>query len=234
MLLIGIIFLIQGANASVIKSADNLKNNYKLHHRIILYNDLSSYSDPGRSSQNNKKIFISKLYSADDISGYNNDKTKILRDLENTRLPQYTAKSLNIITGFSLNRAKQDELINRHKNDNVPVGSFLDTFKDEPILQTIYFTSKDLAFGYKKTIANSLQLDFNMNAIDYKNQEILWKRNMLQTERANTEAEKKNIKQETSLIFRLIVDSYKNILYVVLIIIVALYISFRYVLIKYI
>jgi hypothetical protein len=83
-------------------------------------------------------------------------------------------------------------------------------------------------------MANSLQLNFDMDAEDYKNQEKLWERNALRIDRAFTEAENKKIEREAGNIFRLIVDSYKNILYVALIIFLALYIFFRYFLIKYI
>ena len=238
MLLTGIIFPIHGATASVIKPTGDLKDNYKLHHRVIIYNDLSSYRDSAKTSQNTSGTLISQLYSADDFSGNNNDKTKIMKDIENLQLTQFSIKPLNMITGFSLNQQKQDELINGNKKANdhkdTTVGSFLNAFKDDPILQTIYFTSKDLAFGYKKTIANSLQLDFDMDAEDYKNQENLWKKNALRMDRDLTDEENKKIEQEARNIFRLIVDSYKNILYVVLVIFAALYISFRYFLIKYI
>ncbi len=238
MLLTGIIFPIHGATASVIKPTGDLKDNYKLHHRVIIYNDLSSYRDSAKTSQNTSGTLISRLYSADDFSGNNNDKTKIMKDIENLQLTQFSIKPLNMITGFSLNQQKQDELINGNKKStnhkDTTVGSFLNAFKDDPILQTIYFTSKDLAFGYKKTIANSLQLDFDMDAEDYKNQENLWKKNALRMDRELTDEENKKIEQEAGNIFRLIVDSYKNILYVVLVIFAALYISFRYFLIKYI
>ncbi|NOZ65174.1 MAG: hypothetical protein GXP00_01540 [Alphaproteobacteria bacterium] len=238
MLLTGIIFPIHGATASVIKPTGDLKDNYKLHHRVIIYNDLSSYRDSGKASQNTSGTLISQLYSADDFSGNNNDKTKIMKDIENPQLTQFSIKPLNMITGYSLSQQKQDELINGNKKVNnhkdTTVGSFLNAFKDDPILQTIYFTSKDLAFGYKKTIANSLQLDFDMDAEDYKNQENLWKKNALRMDRELTDEENKKIEQEARNIFTLIVDSYKNILYVVLVIFIALYISFRYFLIKYI
>ncbi len=238
MLLTGIIYPIYGANASVIKPSGDLKDNYKLYHRVIIYNDLSSYGDSGKTSKNSSGTLISQLYSADNFSGNNNDETKIIEDIENPQLTQFSIKPLNMITGFSLSQQKQDELINGNKKANnqkdVTVGSFLNAFKDDPILQTIYFTSKDLAFGYKKTVANSLQLDFDMDAQDFKNQEELWKKNALRIDRALTEEENKKIEREARNIFRLLVDSYKNILYVVLIIFVALYISFRYFLIKYI
>ncbi|MBL4894614.1 MAG: hypothetical protein JKY59_07085 [Emcibacter sp.] len=213
------------ANATVIKSTDTLKNNYELHHRVIIYNNLSSYQNP-----KNKQKLISRDTSDYDLFNESNDGTQKQPDIDSNKLTRFPIKN-------PVQKTQSDLILDNEQNDdneNISVGSALDSFKEDPLLQTIYFTSKDLIFGYKKRIANIMQLGFDMETENYKKQRDLWGNRIEKIEQPLTDKEKAILKREGKILFGLIAESYKNIIYVILTMLAALLLSFRYILNRYI
>ena len=232
--LAGISFPVADACAGVIKSSDKMESNYALHHRIIIYNDLTSFQ-----TKPDKKKFVSQEYSANMPLIKDAVKPVNITDLENAGLTPLPIYNLTLNTPYSSLSFMQSNLMSGEseeegKIDNMSVGSFLDSFKDDPKFRTIYFTSKDLIFGYKKTIANVLNLDFDMENDDYKKLALSQSRNQNRFEKELTESERKHVVQQASHIFRYITESYKPILYTLLAMIASLYICFRYILSRYI
>ncbi len=230
----GISFPVADVCAGVVKSSDRVESNYDLHHRIIIYNDLTSFQ-----TTPDEKRFVSREYSADRPLIKDAVRPVNMADLENAGLTPPPMYNLTLNTPYTSLSFMQSNLMSgegeeESEIDSMSVGSFLDSFKDDPKFRTIYFTSKDLIFGYKKTIANVLNLDFDMENDDYRKMALSQSRHQNRFERELTESEKKHVIQEASHIFRYITESYKPILYTLLAMIASLYICFRYILSRYI
>ncbi len=226
------------ANAVVIKSTDTLKSNYEMHHSVVIYNNLSSYQNIQKKTFDNKQTMISQLYSTHDTFDSNKDKPISSNELEKINLTQFPISTSILETSYTYTSKERAKLfLENDQNDNymeMPVGSFLDSFKNDPLLRTIFFTSKDLIFSYKKKIANILQLGFDMEANDYKNYHESWRNEQDTAKKRLGQKGGENMKREAGLLFGVISESYKTILYTILIILVTVYISFRYFLNKYI
>ncbi len=233
-LLIGLVFPSIHAFAAVVKSPDNHDSNYALHHRIIIYNNLEN----SRVPQNNKsnRYITETILGAPSIrssatSGFNDISRP---DAFTNLLPK--SQRLNMpYASLSLSREKSilgDDTFNN--TDSISTETFLDSFKDNPKFRTIYFTSRDLIFSYKNSARNIMNLGFDMTESDYirasRANEILNKK----FERPQTALEKKNAAQEFGELMHFATESYKTILIAFLILIGALYLSFRYILNKYI
>ncbi|VAW04626.1 hypothetical protein MNBD_ALPHA01-1159 [hydrothermal vent metagenome] len=234
--LAGISFPAGDACAGVVKSSDRMESNYALHHRIIIYNDLTSFQ-----TKPDKKKFVSQEYSADRPLIKDAVKPVNMADFENGGRATLPIYNLTLNTPYTSLSFMQSNLMSGEGEgkeegeiDSMSVGSFLDSFKDDPKFRTIYFTSKDLIFGYKKTIANVLNLDFEMENDDYKKLALSQSRNQNRFEKKLTESERKHVVQQASHIFKYITESYKPILYTLLAMIASLYICFRYILSRYI
>lgn len=230
-IMVGITLQAYAANAGVIKPSNSIGSDYKIHHRTIIYNDLSSFQNlrnhelsSGEKQYN--KIFLSdKIKKASDL----NEEESMQPPLKNTNQKlKFSYSSLAPNKSRNIEEDKDGSLL-------VPVvGGFLDTFKDDPTFRTIYFTSKSLRFSYQKNIANIFSLGFQMDADDYKRDNPDWNRFNDNPIEGFTEKEKKNLVKERRFLFGLISESYKTILYSILAMVAALYLSIRYILSKYI
>ncbi|MCF8475152.1 MAG: hypothetical protein K9G26_10695 [Emcibacter sp.] len=118
--------------------------------------------------------------------------------------------------------------------EETAVGSFLDSFKDDPLMKTIYFTSRDLTFSYQKKIANLFQLGFDMEPSEYEKYMASLYENSEEPKIEYSDQEKNIMKEEASNLFRLISEYFSTILYFLAGMIGALYLFIRYILIKYI
>jgi len=238
MLLAGILVPVYQAKAVVITSADKWKSNYKIHHRIIIYDDLSSYQNTRNRQINNRQGLISLQFSSGNFFDDNVRVSKILPNIENTKLAQLPNNTSSLGPTYSLTSITQSNLIfgNKQADDyqEIPVGSSLESFKTDPLLQIIYFTSKDLMFNYKKKITNMLQLEFDMKSAGHRNNTGPWRNRQLEKEKPFTQYEQKILKQETKILFGFMTESYKVIVFVFIGMIGALFISFRYILNRYI
>jgi len=112
--------------------------------------------------------------------------------------------------------------------------TFLDHFKNDPKLRTIYFTSKDLVFSYKNSAKNIMSLGFDMKQSDYIKAARSDRRLNEKYERPATAHEKRNAAREFSGLKYYVTESYWVILSVLFILMAALYLSFRYVLNRHI
>ena len=237
-ILSGILIPAYEANAVIIKSTDTLQNNYSLHHRVIIYNDLASYKNTNNKHVKNDQVKLSQQFSSYDRFDNIKDTPENIPDLKNTKLTKFHISNSNMKKPYdfiSSERANLDLKNSLNSNfDDLPIGTFLESFKEDPLLQTIYFTSKDMIFSYKKKIANVLQLGFDMDENDYKNFEGSWQQEQEALERLLYSKDNQNLKREARFLFGFILDSYKTIIYVILSILAVVYISFRYFLNKYI
>ncbi len=241
-------------NAVVIKSTDKLNNNYELHHKIINYNNLSSYQN------NNKQNLISLQNISDLLIDDQGKRSNSPTENNEIKLTQFPIDTSDMETIFSLNITSKDQtdlLPENERGDNyqekvissfldsfdngkdnndenILVGSFLDSFKDDPLLKSIFFTSKDLVFSYKRKIANVLQLGFESEESDYKKYVDTRNISPEEADRPLTAEERKNLKREAELLSGYISDSYLTIIYIFAAMFAAIYLSFRYILNKYI
>jgi len=208
-----------------------------LHHRIILYNNSGNSQRRKREKSMVHTDFSEKKFP--NVTQESSIKTQGLENSTPSGL-LYNNSKLHRNYGPNYNPASlfQDSLItgNDHFSDEnvTSTGSFLDSFKDDPKFKTIYFTSKDLMFSYKKTVSNVMNLGFDMDANDY-NQMIKSSpeiNNRYQKSIAENETTK--IAPGSGLIFQHISESFKTILFMLLTLVMALYLSFRYILNKYI
>lgn len=225
LIMFGLFVPMHSSNAVVIKSTDKAKKNYEIHHRVIIYNNLSTYLNTDKKqnliSQQSSNFNFFDTIKTKDSKSQNFDNSRL------TRFPISHSTSKNQ-SGFQFNN------IGNNDYEEIPIGSFLDNFKDDPILQTIYFTSKDLIFGYKRKIANVMQIGFDMEAKKYNATTNFWSDRTETKEIQLTQEDQNAIKQENRILFGFIKESYKNIILVMLTMVAALLISFRYILNKYI
>jgi len=235
-LIIGLFLPIALSNAVVIVPTDALKSNDEIHQRIFFYSDLArsqnlGYQKNSEAKKLSKELRLNnRLLSADTLSDD--------EDEEDPNLTNFPLHKPDIKLKENFFSLPQSDALMTHSSENdlgaTSVGSFLDSFKDDAALRTIYFTSKDLKFSYRKNVANILNLGFQMGADDYKNNKHIWAEEQKKLERELTGSEKKNINLEANSIFVYIATSYKKILYTLLFIVVSLYIIFRYILNRYI
>lgn len=238
LLLAGFFVPVCEVNAVVIKSTDNLEKNYAIHHRTIIYNDLSSYQNSYDKQRNNEQSIMNQKYPTYNSFNRNKNKLKNIENLEDTKLTQFSLNSPYLETTFPPVLNNQSDLIfnngGRGNHEEVPLGSFLDDFKEDPLLLTIYFTSKSLIFGYKKKIANILQLGFDTEEKDYQTFRSSRKDSSLEMDSLIEKDEEKNLKQKNRFSPEITKDSYKNTIYVVIAMLAGLFLCFRYILNKYI
>ena len=176
-IMIGISLQSYTANAGVIKPSNSIGSDYKLHHRTIIYNDLSSFQNLQKNeflddkNQDNDTLFSNEISKARDLDKEDNRQFS-QRPLEDTNQKlKFSYSSLSTNKARDIEEDKDGSLV-------VPVvGGFLDTFKDDPTFRTIYFTSKSLKFSYQKNIANIFSLGFQMDADDYKKNNPNWNHN---------------------------------------------------------
>ncbi|PCI51233.1 MAG: hypothetical protein COB49_02585 [Alphaproteobacteria bacterium] len=234
----GIFIPVYQASSGIIKSTDGLKTNYEIHHRIIIYNSLSSYRNINDKMPGNEQNIINVPYGADNFFVGKDIESRYLPETKDTK-PSRFPISISNLNGIYANSLSTDLLLGHdHENhyQELQVGSFLDNFKNEPLLQTIYFSSKDLMFSYRRKVANILQLGFDMDAKDYKisgrsGEKMSWKNNPNDKERSRKEH---LLKQKSGSFSMMVSESYETIFLVILTIFGAIYMSFRYILNKYI
>lgn len=221
LLLTGIFIPEIEVNAGVIRSSDKRESNYAIHQRIIIYTKLSSYQN---SDPNTYKYDLGLVGRQDSIRNISNTLY-----LQSQTSPGFAKPDRSLLAhGITSRNQDYSDIL------TAPVGFFLEDFKNDPILKTIYFSSKDLIFSYQKKTANILQLGFDMDS-DEKKQFKGPGRNALRIqERALTQRDKQRLKQENRSLFSQLSESYKTIIYVILAIFGTIYLSFRYVLNKYI
>ncbi|MCF6216267.1 MAG: hypothetical protein L3J58_08835 [Emcibacter sp.] len=231
-LLIGIVFPSAYAFAGIIKSPDKQDGNYALHHRIIIYHHAEKKQNPQNNMARNRYI-TQTILGAPAIGSPSKFNNISRPDNSATLLP----KSQRLDMPYAALSLSQDNFIldNSFNNDNtISTETFLDSFKDDPKFRTIYFTSKDLIFSYKNSARNIMNLGFDMTESDYirasRSNEILNKK----FERPPTASERKNAAAEFSKLVHYTAESYKTILIAFLALMAALYLSFRYILNKYI
>ncbi len=232
-IIIGISLQSYTANAVIIKPSNSIGSDYKLHHKIIIYNDLSSFQNLHNHELSDGESEYNKIYLSKKIKKAGNlereEKQLTQRPLEDTNQKlKFSYSSLASNKARNIEEDKDGSLV------VPPVGGFLDTFKDDPTFRTIYFTSRALKFSYQKNVANIFSLGFQMDADDYKKDNPNWNRINDDPIKVSTEKEKKNLAKEGKILFGLISESYKTILYSILAMIAALYFSIRYILSKYI
>jgi len=230
--LVGIAFPSVYAFAAVIKSPDKPDGNYALHHRIIIYHNAEESQNSHNNMARNRYITetilgapaIGSPSKFNNISQPNNSANLLPRS-QRLNMP-YASLSLS-----------QDNFIldDSFNNDNtISTETFLDSFKDDPKFRTIYFTSRDLIFSYKNSAQNIMNLGFDMTESDYirasRSNELLNKK----FERPPTASERRNAAAEFSKLVHYTAESYKTILIAFLALMAALYLSFRYILNKYI
>ncbi len=229
-ILTGFLLPVSQASAIVIKSIDPPKDNYEIHHRVIIYQNLSSY----RRSGNRQSFTAQGLISGHSLDKYiqplsmknGNSPSEFSPDITNSIVPYSTM----ITPGNSIIPGKGQYI----SPQETVVGGFLDNLKDNPALRTIYFTSRDLIFGYRRNVTNVMQLGFNMDPDDYRKNRDFWGDNTKEDMRILTEREKKAIRQQTGLILGIVSQSYKDIFLILLALIGTLYLFLRYILNKYI
>jgi|GEM_PF-3536249 len=222
----------QGACAGVVKSSNHPESNFDMHLRIVTHNDTSGTVYPTQSllslSQENRLIFFEDGNITSPGNDRDPDQNSFTRiSINDGGLQDIYAASLLPRNNIILSREQQGDFVEGS------VGTFLDSFSDEPTLRTIYFTSKELTFHYKRRMANLLQDSFDSEAENRIDFDRPWHKNT-EDFRPLTEQEKQALKRETHLLFGLISESYKNIFLVLLGMIGALYLSFHYILNKYI
>jgi len=229
-ILTGFLLPVSQASAVVIKSIDPPKDNYEIHHRVIIYQNLSSYSTSG-----NRQTFTAQgMINSHSLDKYiqplsirnGNSPPGFPPDVTNPIVPYSTVitPGNSIIPGEGQYISPQETV----------VGGFLDNLKDNPALRTIYFTSRDLIFGYRKNVTNVMQLGFNMDPDDYRKNRDFWGDNTEEDMKILTEREKNVIREQTGLILGIVSQSYKDIFLMLLALIGTLYLFFRYILNKYI
>jgi len=229
-ILTGFLLPVSQGGAVVIKSIDPPKGNYEIHHRVIIYQNLSSYRTSGDQQTFTAQGRISghspDKYLQDFSMRNGNSPTKFSPEVTNPAAPYPT-----LITPGSNITPGQGQYISPRET---VVGGFLDNLNDNPTLRTIYFTSKDLIFSYKKKATSVMQLGFNMDPEDYRKHRDFWGDNTEADRRILTEKEKKVTGEQTGIILGIISQSYKNIFFILLALIGTLYLCFRYILNKYI
>lgn len=234
----GNFFAAYKASAGVIKSTDTLRSNYEMHHRVIIYDNLSSYRNVHRKTLDDKQKMINRLYFSNDTFEHKKNKSIGVNKLERINLTQFPISTSMLATPYIYTSKDRARLfLENDQGGNymeMPVGSFLDSFKDDPLLRTIYFTSKDIIFSYRRKIANVLQLGFDVKANDYQYSNDSWKIQQEAAKRQLSQTDRHNIKPEDGRLFWLISEAYETALYAILAILATLYISFRYFLNKYI
>ncbi|VAX06332.1 hypothetical protein MNBD_ALPHA03-132 [hydrothermal vent metagenome] len=237
-LLVGIVFPSVYAFAGIVKSPDKHGNNYALHHRIIIYNNAKKH----QSQQSNSGV-VSNRYITEAILGAPpiGSPTELKSQFNGISRPNDFAnllpKSQRLNMPYASLSLSQDNFIldDSFNNDNtISTETFLDSFKDDPKFRTIYFTSRNLIFSYKNSARNIMNLGFDMTESDYirasRSNEILNKK----FERPPTASERRNATAEFSKLVHYTTESYKTILIAFLALMAALYLSFRYILNKYI
>ena len=206
-LLLASIFLIGNASyAGVVKTKNNLDRNYDIHYRVIIFNDLSSFQ------KNTKKQSLAKQYMISSSFDETISKPDNSLSQDKDREDILAKKKPDDISFATLSLAQEKQALNDF--GELPVGSFLDDFKDDPKLRTVYFTSKDLIFSYKRKIANSMNLGLEENPDSLEN---LSRLNFNNKELPLTSGDEERLKQESKFLFGLISESYKTIIYVLLI-----------------
>lgn len=220
------------SHADVITTPDKGDNNYNLHYRIVVQN-------APQNSQNIKSGLTETIstYSTDSLLSKNISGSQDITAADSFSFTRFSAEQTRLKAPFVNDQLLQGNLGNGTNPNadfvDMSVGAFLDDLKDDPTLRTIYFTSKDLTFSYRKRVANLLKLGIEMEDGEEENIQHPWRADREIAEQL-TEQEKKILKRETGLLFGLISESYKNIFLVLLTMIGALYLSFHYILNKYI
>ena len=216
-------------SAGVIKSPDKLDGNYAIHQRFIVYNNLSSYRNRGPAPNKYDVDLVRQPASVNNISasGFPEAESPFFSNGISSKNQTYSdilKIPVTLISG-------ENPTTRNQQND---VGTFLDNFKSDPLLKTIYFSSKDLIFSYQKKTANILQLEFDMDADENKNFKGPVRNTSKITEKSLTQIEKKKLKHANKSLFLQISESYKTILYIILAIFGTIFLSFRYILNRYI
>lgn len=238
LLLAGTFIPESSVNAGVIRSSDTRGSNYAIHQRIIVYNNLSSYQNNGNSPYNYDQVRIGRPYSQNNtsdtpyaqslpVSGISETEPSLFANSISSRNQTYSdilKIPVALLSGENINSLNQT-------ND---VGTFLDNFKNDPLLKTIYFSSKDLIFSYQKKTGNILQLGFEMETDGKQRFKGPEAKNSRKIEQPLTQLEKNRLKQESKSLFSQISESYKTILYIILAISGTIFLIFRYILNKYI
>ncbi|WP_339865380.1 hypothetical protein [Paremcibacter congregatus] len=214
----GLLAPLFASHAGIIQSDTKKKDAYELHHNIIIYNKLSSFQN--RREQNPPNIFDPAAFSTPQAATFSPEGFSSL-----------TSHSVPPLTQGIIEPA--GPAFTSLPGAGGVVGSFLDNFKDDPSLRTIYFTSKAITFGYQKKVANIMQLDFDMAQENYR--QVEHTRDLgFAVEGPLTDQEAVAIKQETRFIFGFLSQAYFDILLVLATMVGGLYLCFRYVLGRYI
>lgn len=222
-----IFILTDESPAGIVKSGENQKRNYQIHHRTIIFNSLSTF-------QNSYK------YDTQDLNTGNRAGNSLLEDAGSFKGAKNitSSQSVELKRKFMLssNVTEADNLENNGKRGlaDLSVGSFLDDFKNDPATENIYFTSKDLIFSYKSHVNSILQLDMDM---DQNEKDILrqFEQDKLRRLEGGTSGNiNRNRGLESLSIFNSISESYITVFYILLGLILILYAFFRFFMNKYI
>jgi len=244
MVLAGLLLPIYSASAGVITSSGPPSDKHDNPYKAIIYQNLSHNPVSLRSftTQNLVNSPYLNRYPLPYLNKYpltgSTGSSSLLPTASRRQLSGFTLDNSNPEATYISGLARQNgPAAGENLNGDMPdvvIDAFLDKLKNDSSLRTIYFTSKDLVFNYRRQSSNILQLGFNMIPDDYKNYRSPWQENPNETEITLRGKEKNNLQQQAGILFGLISKSYKNIFYILLALSAALYICFRYILNKYI
>lgn len=228
MFFIGIFFPGPVIYAGVVKSSGQLENNYDIQQNIIIYDLLSSYQIPGGNQIRFRQKYIgANSNNTFNLPVFNRDGFGQISSSNPGQQVLYSSTKM-VLDGMMIPQRQGSDFI------ETSVGTFLDSFKDDPTLRTIYFTSKDLKFSYNNKIRNGLQLEFDMEAMNFEKLRKQRLENSRENFRPLTKLEKQNLRLETGYLFGLIAESYKSIILISIGLLGFLFLFFRFFLNKYI